>query len=122
MHPKLRRGISWLHSPQQVCHSGQHPAGPGCGRNGTCWQFQIAGGRHTETELSGKKLQSVQSVFKDGQGLLLKVDHKIISRESLGRVKGELVRCIIRRFHQVSDEDENFSTFTDISVISVSTS
>lgn len=36
------------YSPQQVCDNGQHPAGPGCDRNGTCWRCQIAGEADTQ--------------------------------------------------------------------------
>ena len=48
VHLALRVGVRLPYSPQQVCQSGQHPAGPGCGRNGTCWQFQIAGEAETQ--------------------------------------------------------------------------
>lgn len=30
------------YSPLQVCHSGLHLEVPGCGKNGTCWQFHRA--------------------------------------------------------------------------------
>lgn len=38
-----RGAIRLIYSPQWVCDTGQHPAGPGCDRNGTCWRFQISG-------------------------------------------------------------------------------
>ena len=47
VHPAPRVAIKLPYSPQQVYHSGQHPTGPGCGRNGTCWLFQRAGEENT---------------------------------------------------------------------------
>lgn len=66
MHPAKREGLRLLYLPQQVSHSGQHPARPGCGRNGTCWQFQKAEEAHTHTHTQSfqKKLCLSQPLIK----------------------------------------------------------
>lgn len=61
VHPALRTDIRLPYSPQQVCQSGQHPAGPGCGRNGTCWQFQITGEAETQKKSFQKNFWPLQS-------------------------------------------------------------
>lgn len=72
VHPALTGGISWPYSPQQVCHSGQLLAGPGCGKNGTCWQFQIAGETERERAFRKKKKSAISPIslhFSKSKGL-----------------------------------------------------